>query len=100
MIQGTTPTHTFYVDKDTSLIKSVKITYAQNEKIVLVKRTPDCVINDGKIMVRLSQEDTFLFDPDKFVTILIRVLTIDDKAITSNPVMMSVLECFDDEVLK
>ena len=99
MFKGTTPTHTFEVDMDTSLIKTVKITYSQKDEEVLVKRTEDCALGDGTISTRLSQEDTFLFEGNTIVTIQLRILTTSGDALVAEPIMMSVGKCLDDEVL-
>jgi hypothetical protein len=99
MFRGTTPTHTFEVDMITDLIKTIKITYYQNDKEILVKRTEDCSIQDGIIQTKLSQEDTFLFNGNMPVMIYIRVLTIYGDAMITEPVIMAVRQCLDDEVL-
>lgn len=99
MYRGGTPTHTFNVSIDTSLIKDVKITYSQDYKVILSKRTSDCQIKDGKIVTTLSQEDTFLFDGSKFVSIQLRVVTLGGDVIPSNIIVKSVGDCLDDEVL-
>lgn len=99
MFRGTTPTHTFEVDTDTSLIKEVKIIYSQKDKEILVKRTEDCTIEDGVISTKLSQEDTFLFEGNTIVTIQVRVLTMGGDALTSDLIMTGVGKCLDDEVL-
>lgn len=99
MYKGTTPTHTFGVAIDTSLIKEVKITYSQRDKEILVKRTEDCEISEGVITTRLSQEDTFLFEGNMIVTIQLRVLTLGGDALIAEPIMMAVGKCLDDEVL-
>ena len=100
MYRGTTPTHIFDVPIDTSTIKTVKITYSQNDVEVLVKRTEDCVITDGRISTILSQEDTFLFDCTVVVDIQVRVLTTDEVAMTSEPIKVRVGKCLDCEVLE
>ena len=99
MFKGTTPTHTFDVSIDTSLIKEVKITYSQNDKEVLTKRTDDCIIGEGMISTSLTQEETFLFESCKFVSIQVRILTLAGDALITEPMMMSVAKCLDDEVL-
>lgn len=99
MFKGTTPTHSFEVPLDTSLIKEVKITYSQRDKEILVKRTGDCTIGEGVISTRLSQEDTFLFDGNVTATIQLRVLTTGGDALMAEPIMMAVGKCLDDEVL-
>ena len=99
MYKGTTPLHTYEVDLDTALIKTIKITYTQNGKEVLVKRTEDCSIEPGKISTKLSQEDTFLFDGNSLVTVQLRLLTTEGDALRTDSVILSVDECLDDEVL-
>lgn len=99
MFKGSTPTHTFDVSIDTSLIKEVKITYTQNDEEILVKRTGDCSIEVGKIITTLSQEETFLFEAGKFVMIQVRVLTLGGECLVSELLMTSCAKCLDDEVL-
>lgn len=100
MERGTTPTHTFNIPTDISpLIKTVKITYTQNDKEILVKRTENCTIKEGKIITKLSQEDTFLFNDKYYVYIQIRILTSDGECIKSEPMVTPVGKCLDSEVL-
>lgn len=99
MFKGTTPTHTFNIPLEASSIKTVKITYVQRDKEVLVKRTEDCTIEDGKIKTKLTQEDTFKFEHNTIVTIQLRVLTTDGDALASDLIMTSAGKCLDDEVL-
>lgn len=99
MFKGTTPTHAFQVPIDSALIKEVKITYSQRDVEILVKRTNDCIIADGVISTRLTQEETFLFTSNVVVTIQLRVLTTNGDALIAEPIMMAVGKCLDDEVL-
>ena len=99
MIRGTTPTHTFNIPFDTSMVKEVKVTYAQDDTVVLEKRTSDCELDGQRIIVTLTQEDTFLFDCKKAVEIQIRVLTVGGDALGSVPEKVGVSKCLDDEVL-
>lgn len=96
---GTTPTHYFDVDIDTSLIKTIKVTYKQCDEIVLVKRTEDCTIEKGRFYTTLSQEDTFKFKHDKLVYIQIRLVMFDGKCPSSDVIVKDPYECLDDEVL-
>ena len=100
MYRGTTPTHTFYVDIDPELIKKIKITYSQQDKEVIVKRTEDCTIENNAITTRLTQEDTFQFQCKMIVEIQVRVLTTDGEVRTSDPLAVTVKKCLDEEVLK
>ena len=65
MIQGTTPTHTFNIPFDTSMVKEVKILYAQDDVKILEKKNGDCTLTGQSISVTLTQEGTFLFDRKK-----------------------------------
>lgn len=98
-MRGTTPTHTFTLPLDASLIKAVKIIYAQEDKPIFCKRTADCVINGVTVEVTLTQEETFKFDCKKLVEIQLRALTVDGKALKSEPIIVTVSKCLDDEVL-
>jgi hypothetical protein len=100
MYRGSTPTHTFKVPIDTSSIKTIKITYSQKDKELFAKRNEDCTLEEGKIITSLSQEETFMFENDKLVSIQIRVLMDDEKCLPSKIMMVSVDKCLDDEVLK
>ena len=100
MIRGTTPTHTFNIPFDTSMVKEVKILYAQDDVKVLENKNGDCKLSGQSISVTLSQEDTFLFDRKKPVEIQIRVLTLGGDALASVPEKVGVSKCLDNEVLK
>lgn len=99
MKRGSTPTHTFHISCDTSLIKEVKITYAQGNDIVLTKKAIDCELRAGKIVTKLTQEDSFKFDCTKPVYIQLRVLFLDGECVPSDIKMVDVGRCLDDEVL-
>ena len=99
MFKGTTPTHTFNLPFDSSLIKEIRIIYSQKGKVVLKKTTDECTIEDSAVKTKLSQEDTFQFKGNVPVSIIIRVLTQGNDAIRSLPIVRSVAELCDDEVL-
>ena len=99
MIQGTTPTHTFTLPFDTSLLTSARIIYSQNEKIILKKELSDCECSGNTISCKLTQEETFLFVHPKTVQIQIRVLTDGGDALNSDIETVPCKMCLDDEVL-
>lgn len=96
---GTTPTHIFTLPFDPALLKRIKITYAQNGKVILEKYETDCTIEGREIRLELSQEDTFKFDERSIVDIQIRVLTHDGKAPKTPVYHIRPDECLDTEVL-
>lgn len=99
MIRGTTPTHYFTLPFDTDKVKEIKIIYAQEEQIVLEKTIDDCTLEGNTASVKLTQEDTLLFDCHKFVQIQVRVLTKNDEAMASEIENVKVGKCLDNEVL-
>ena len=99
MIRGTTPTHSFKLPFDTSLIKRVKILYAQCDKLLFHKEAEDCTLSGDTIKTTLSQEETFLFNCKNMVQIQLRVLTHAGDVITSDEMAVPVSKCLDDEVL-
>ena len=100
MIIGTTPTHTFDIPFDTSEVKEVKITYAQNNVSILEKKTVDCTQAGKTISVTLTQEDTFKFDCKKPIEIQVRILTLNGDVLSTIPQTVGVCKCLDNEVLK
>ena len=99
MIRGTTPTHTFNIPFDTSAVDEIKITYAQDDDVILEKHTSDCTLDGATISVTLTQEDTFLFNCKKAVEVQIRILTVGGNALASIPEKVGVSKCLDAEVL-
>lgn len=75
MICGTTPTHIFKIPFDTSQLKEIRISYAQDDEVIVEKTTSDCAFEGNKITVTLSQEDTLQFDHRKAVELQMKVLT-------------------------
>lgn len=83
MIQLTTPTHRFRLKLNTDQIEAVRISYAQNENVLLVKTLEDCTIDGQVITVKLSQEDTNEFTAGIPITIQLNVKTVDGSRLTS-----------------
>lgn len=99
MIRGTTPTHTFTLPFDSSLIREVKIIYAQSDKQIFCKKTGDCILSGDTIRTTLTQEETFLFDCKKLVQIQVRVLTLAGEVLSTEEMTTTVEKCLDNEVM-
>lgn len=99
MIRGTTPTHTFTIPFDTSLIKEVRVVYAQADEPIICKETADCSLKGQEISTTLTQEETFKFDCKKAVQIQIRVLTTAGEVLATRVQSVSVDKCLDNEVM-
>ena len=101
IIRGTTPTHEFELPYPPEIVKNIRITYAQHRGISFTKTKPDCVLTDGKIEVSLSQEETFSFDPSKFVEIELRIQLTNNKVLRSeDTIRLRVIDSSDNEVMK
>lgn len=99
MIRGTTPTHTFVLPIQRDLVKKLRIIYAQRDNVLFVKEMDECIWEENTVIVKLTKEDTFLFELDCPVQIQIRILTQTDDSIASDIKLVSVDKCLEDEVL-
>lgn len=95
---GTTPTFTFKLPFGTDVVQKAKITFRQNNKVVLEK-TDDCVVDADMVKVSLAQEETFMFTYPGKAEVQLRILTQGNDALASAPFLFLVEECLDKEVL-
>lgn len=82
MIIGSTPTHTFTLPFDTSLINDLVITYKQNDEIVLQKQMSDCIISENKLTTNLTQDETLKFE-EGIYSVQVKIKTKGDKVTQS-----------------
>ncbi len=104
MMQGTTPTHTWFVPIGANLIRNARVTYKQKDDIVLTKEGNDFTItsvdsNRAKISCKLTQEDTLKLDHEAKVKIQLHLLTTDGNALITHVYTRKVGECLAGEVL-
>lgn len=95
----TTPEHKFTLQIDPSVISKIRITYAQNNAIVLTKENGDVSLDGNVATVKLTQEETKKFVADKEVEIQARVLTLGGDALASEIIKVDVQKVLDDEVM-
>ena len=101
MYQGTTAINTFELPFPTQTVDKFKIMYRQSGNIVLVKRSGDegVTVDGNVITVIFTQEETFYFDEKRDLEIQLRLKTLGGEVATSEPMITTVAECFDREVL-
>ena len=99
MIRGTTPKHTFSLPVDSSVIRALRIIYAQGGKEVITKELSDCTLAETEATVKLSQEETLLFDSSQIVEIQMRILTTGGDALASRIRRTAVGRLLEDEVI-
>lgn len=104
MYRVTTPTHTFTLPLDTSTLKEIQVSYKQGN-LKLIKHyqdgtlPPGMTLDDKKVIIRLTQEETKQFDADYAVVSQVRVLTNDDDAFASQYFQVDVENVLNEEVL-
>ena len=99
-MRGTTPKHTFTLDVDTATLKNARVVYVQGDEKILVKEKSACVMSGNTVTVRLSQEETFLFDHKKKMEYQLRALTHGGDALGSEIFEETVERCLDNEVIR
>lgn len=104
MMQGTTPTHTWFVPISAESVVKARVTYKQKDTIVLTKKGDDCTVtsvgaNRASIACTLTQEDTLKLDHEKKVKIQLHLLTTAGKALITHVYYRNVGECLAGEVL-
>lgn len=97
-MQGTTPSQYFELPFPTSLLEKVSVTYRQKKKVILIKRTEDCVLQDNYVIVPLTQEDTLMFNPNYIVEVQVKVKTLNGEVMGCDEYRLAVEEIFDKEV--
>lgn len=99
MIPGTTPTHTFSIPVDATALAEMRITYKQGDTIVMQKGKNDCTLSGKKAVIRLSQEDSLLFENRIPVRIQIKCKTTSGDVLVSKIKMVPVQEVLEREVI-
>lgn len=95
-----TPTHTFTLDIDMMIVKTIRIVYAQDDSVILVKRGDDVLIDGNTVSVRLTQEETRLFSASSTVSIQLDILTTDGDVLHSDIIKTLVQDVLLDEVVE
>jgi hypothetical protein len=95
---GTTPTLTFKLPFEVSMLSNAKATFRQGD-IRLEKKLGDFETTENTLTIRLTQEETFLFRSDSQIKVQLRVVTLNGDALASDIFNIFVSECLDNEVL-
>lgn len=107
MYRATTPLHTFVFNVDPAEFKTILITYAQNDVIILEKGKDDLTVVEAtdcddnvvyEASLRLTQEESNLFNTQSAVKVQIRAMTYEDEVFASAKMTVNVLSVLNDEV--
>lgn len=99
MRKGTTPSLTFSLPFDSSMVQCARIVFAHNNTPVLVKADDECVFSGNEVAITLTQEETFLFNCDTNYQVQVRVKLTDGSVQASEIMTLPVERCLDEEVL-
>lgn len=99
MNRFTTPHFIFTLPFDTSQIKCFRVYFQQAGKLVLEKTNEHCLVEGNEIKIRLSQEETAMFDCTRYARVQLHILTITDEAMVSEIYNVFVGECLGNEVV-
>jgi hypothetical protein len=84
IIIGTTPDQIFTIPFDVSDIKTIVVSYGQDNTEVFFKTNDDCTMEGNEIKLKLTQEDTFKLIYGKKVQIQLNILRKDGEKFTSD----------------
>lgn len=88
MIRGTTPTLTFDIPLETTLIDALYITFAQGGENVVEKTIDDVILDEKSIVLKLSQVETLRFLNNTITEIQIRLKTLSGEALASEIILI------------
>lgn len=98
MTRGTTPTLEFSIPYAASDIKNGYVTFAQHHRPVFEVGRDGMEIQDGKITVTLTQQQTLQLVPDDLM-VQIRLLLEGDQAVASQLMELHVQDVLKDGVI-
>lgn len=97
--KGTAPVIGFTLPFSTELVKKAKLVIKYKNGAKLTKYADASNFDGNDVNMKLTQEETFLFDCNSYIDVLLRVLTISGDPLVSDVYKVFVEECYDDEVL-
>lgn len=96
---GTTPEHTFKLPMPADSVKSIRIFYTVDGKVILQKETDDITLDGASVRLTLTQEDTLKLRGATKVMVQVQCLGYDNNAFMSYPFHVAVGESAASEVL-
>lgn len=100
MMRGTTPEFTFTLPIKTEEVKTIEITFGQDDQVLVRKTNEDTTVGKYTITVDLTQEETFSFRGNAFAKAQVRLMTLDGLVPEIPPIMLWVEDSQSEEVLK
>lgn len=98
-MKGTTPTILYTLPIELNDVKNFSVTFSQGGEPIITKMKSDCEITDGKIIVRLSQEDTLKLQANKIVETQIKFLFSDGNVVPTKIKQLYAKRILDEQVI-
>ena len=98
MRRGTTPTHTYTLPFDVSMVADVRIIYKQDGVVKIRKGLDDCILEDDTIALKLTRAEMMSLGSEGYVNIQVEIWTPTGDVLVSDIHRKAVGECLDDEV--
>lgn len=95
MYKATTPTHTFTLPFNVTLISKLLLTYKQ-DNVVINFDEDDVTMSNKQVVVTLTQEQTKMFVPGLNVQVQMRIKTTSDSVLASNTIELKVRNVLND----
>lgn len=100
MIRGTTPTHTFGIPISEDKVKTIRVTYRQDDRNVVDKGTESVQLEGKTAKVTLTQQETLAFTAGIKAKVKIRVLSTEGQVFSNKKsILIEVDDTFNEEVL-
>lgn len=96
MHRATTPTFSFTLPVDTSLVSNFIISFAQGGVVKLEKTKKDCTCSDKVVSVTLTEAEANLFSHKLTGQIQIRAKLTDNQVVASNILEFNVHRVFNE----
>ncbi len=98
MYRATTPKHTFTLPFSTDGIDVLLLTYKQKNTVLELTKE-DVELEENKIIVNLTQEETKMFNANMTVSVQARIKMSTGEVIASNVLKVRVDPVLNDEVI-
>lgn len=103
MIKGTTPTITYNLPFESSLIKSAEIVVMYvdaNKEVLIVRNLVDCTLGKTSISTKLTQEETLKLPAPSSAEVQLRIVTTDDTILATVPEKVTVKRLLKEDVIE
>lgn len=103
MIKGTTPTITYNLPFESSLIKSAEIVVMYvdaNKEVLIVRNLADCTLGKTSISTKLTQEETLKLPAPSTCEVQLRIVTTDETILATVPEKVTVKRLLKEDVIE